>query len=316
MNSDETCTNNGDNSNNETNPTPSPRIFQHYDDTITVHHFGPDSHIASTQDEARRLLHELHDSTTNNSEEQLPKYLAVMADRQTNGRGTSGRSWEYGAGNLYLTLCVPLGDIPVMPTLLPLQMAVMIAQNVQSTLSSPELLDEDVVHVKWPNDVLLGDQKLAGTLIESELVPSSSSGTTETWLLIGIGVNIEHAPSLQGTPGKHVRSAVCLQDYWNDDSKPITAADLGLRISQSLVEWIQSAQSSNRATREAHVVQEWKKLFPFGSVYQLRASDPLDEMKADFQGEQVVAVDLQYDGQLVVQGADGKERLLIADYLF
>ena len=53
----------------------------------------------------------------------------------------------------------------------------------------------------------------------------------------------------------------------------------------------------------------------FGTVYQLRG-DVQEEDAGRHQGEEVVTVDLHYDGQLRVRGQDGKERLLVADYMF
>jgi BirA family biotin operon repressor/biotin-[acetyl-CoA-carboxylase] ligase len=43
---------------------------------------------------------------------------------------------------------------------------------------------EDIIRLKWPNDVLITDQKLAGILIEAH----------DNHLILGTGVNIEHAP--------------------------------------------------------------------------------------------------------------------------
>jgi len=41
-----------------------------------------------------------------------------------------------------------------------------------------------------------------------------------------------------------------------------------------------------------------------------------DEDEGRHRGEMVVPIDIQYDGQLLVRGEDGRERLLVADYMF
>src|SRR5581483_723874 len=110
--------------------------------------------------------------------------LWVTAVTQTAGRGRRGSTWVSPAGNLYATLLlVDPAPAPVAPQLsfvaaLALHAAVVeCAEQLGPTLK-----------VKWPNDLLLGEPKLAGILIESE------NGRAFT-AAIGIGVNcVEHPP--------------------------------------------------------------------------------------------------------------------------
>ena len=86
--------------------------------------------VGSTQDEARRLLRERHG-------EEAGKCLAVLADQQDQGRGTHGRKWESlpgRAGNMYLTICVPMDQIPVTLTLSPLPVTVLAPRYVSRLL--------------------------------------------------------------------------------------------------------------------------------------------------------------------------------------
>ena len=256
--------------------------------------------IDSTQDETKRLLSELYEE--NDGALKSSSAIAVLAKQQTSGRGTNGRVWEAPAGNLYLTMAVPLQQIPVTITLLPLQVGVAIAQVLQEYLpqSSPILNTEKEgfppgIAVKWPNDVLVDHRKIAGVLIENWLSPSNQ----DIWLLIGVGINVAHAPSLPSG----VREATCLQEYHDDRLDNDTTKEMGEKLVYSLLDWI-SNKAKDKSATEHQVLQDWKSWAQFGQVYKIRET-----------GEEVVTLDIKSDGQLKVRGADGQERYLVADYL-
>jgi Biotin/lipoate A/B protein ligase family len=113
---------------------------------ITIHHIK-NRVVNSTQDEARRLLRETYEQQQQQQDQlqqadgattTTTRYLAVIADEQAQGRGTQGRAWEGGnrRGNLFITICVPMDEIPVKLTLLPLQIAVLIANQATKLLQA------------------------------------------------------------------------------------------------------------------------------------------------------------------------------------
>ena len=59
------------------------------------------------------------------------------------------------------------------------------------------------IRLKWPNDLLFGDAKLAGILIEGRLSP----GNAAHHVVVGIGVNLAHHPDL---PGRRTASLAAL----------------------------------------------------------------------------------------------------------
>lgn len=203
-----------------------------------------DHAVGSTQDVAKDMVLK--------KEKEDTRCIAIIATQQTKGRGTQGRTWEGLSGNLYLTLAVPLSDIPTRITLLPLFVGATMASHVDRIL-----VDVNNVKVKWPNDVLLGSNKLAGVLMESVIAENN-----DVWLLVGIGVNVAHAPSLQGSPGKHVRVATCLQDY-RDLPHPTTAIALGQDIAESIVNWIYDA-TTTKEQKEVDVIETWRR---FADLY-------------------------------------------------
>lgn len=126
-----------------------------------------------------------------------PEGLAVMARRQTAGRGTQGRRWEGPAGNLHLSLLLRPAEPLALAPQWGLLAAVALADAVAEVIPDPAILG-----LKWPNDLLLNGAKAAGILTEAS---ATAQGRT-AWINLGIGVNLAHAP---GVPG---RSTACLAD--------------------------------------------------------------------------------------------------------
>jgi BirA family biotin operon repressor/biotin-[acetyl-CoA-carboxylase] ligase len=116
---------------------------------------------------------------------------------QTAGRGRRHRPWVAPRGNLASSI---LEVIDVSPSAaatlgfaagLALQAAL---QEVSGRQSRPAAgLDDMDFFLKWPNDVLAGDKKLAGILLEAEAVASDRLA-----VVVGIGTNVIAAP--EGTP--------------------------------------------------------------------------------------------------------------------
>jgi BirA family biotin operon repressor/biotin-[acetyl-CoA-carboxylase] ligase len=107
-----------------------------------------------------------------------PEGQVLVAEEQTAGRGRMGRSWvsKPGASLTFSVLLRPASVPPARRGWLPLLTGVAVATAVRSVAAVPATL-------KWPNDVLVGDRKLAGILAEQ-------SGEA---VVIGIGVNVATA---------------------------------------------------------------------------------------------------------------------------
>lgn len=126
--------------------------------------------VGSTNDEAKNLT---NDSTGN-------KYV-ITAQSQTNGRGRRGRSWISLDGNLFMSMAikVELKDLG--------QIIFIVSLSLLETLR--RLFPSINVCLKWPNDVLVNEQKVSGILLEK--------GEGE-YLVIGVGVNIVASPKIEG----------------------------------------------------------------------------------------------------------------------
>lgn len=133
------------------------------------------------------------EETTSTQDEARSRFagspLLVVAGRQTAGRGRSGSAWETAPMALAASIAFSTewpadtwGRIPLV-----------------AGLSVLECLP-DVLALKWPNDVMRGDEKLAGILLES----------FDGVIVAGIGVNLvwSHPPAGYGALYKEDSSSI------------------------------------------------------------------------------------------------------------
>lgn len=108
------------------------------------------------------------------------QFEVALAEQQTKGRGRHHRHWisPYGQ-NIYCSIRWNSDKDPSELSGLSLATAVAIAQSLAEYGIDPALIG-----LKWPNDVLIDHQKIAGTLIELNAESHSKTNT-----IIGIGIN-------------------------------------------------------------------------------------------------------------------------------
>lgn len=122
----------------------------------------------------------------------------IMARHQTAARGRRGRAWVVPRGNLSATLIFK----PEATAAEAAKRSFLAANALFAALSL--YVDPDKLSLKWPNDVLLRERKVAGILLES-----SGRGPFIDWLAIGFGVNLTQTP--KGVENPHVEPT-CLID--------------------------------------------------------------------------------------------------------
>jgi BirA family biotin operon repressor/biotin-[acetyl-CoA-carboxylase] ligase len=102
----------------------------------------------------------------------------VVASFQSDGRGRRENEWQSNPGeNLLCSFLVSDFDIDLLPRL-----------NFAASISIVQCLEKFGVKntsIKWPNDVYVGDRKIAGILIENVLVKNIVKHS-----VVGIGLNI------------------------------------------------------------------------------------------------------------------------------
>ncbi|WP_309570223.1 biotin--[acetyl-CoA-carboxylase] ligase [Deinococcus sp.] len=160
--------------------------------------------VGSTQDEVRTWADDPHDPA--------PHGAVMVAERQMAGRGRRGRVWDTTGGTLVFSVLLrPDSGVPLaLADLSVLPLAAGVAVHAACRVGG----------LKWPNDLLAPDgRKLAGVLVEADI-----RGEEARRVIIGIGVNVTHAP-----PG-----AAHLSEWWLE----LTRAGLLGHVLDALDHWL------------------------------------------------------------------------------
>jgi len=161
-----------------------PFCFEKYQDKI---HFSPS--VSTTMNSAKKM-----------ARESLDDFSVIIAQNQTNGRGRLNRKWVSSDGGLWFTLILK-PDLPP-----PLAYILNFAASFSLATALNDLFQIDA-KVKWPNDILIKNKKLAGLLSEME-----TEGDMLKFINIGIGLNVNNDPeqdipdsvSIKNIIGEHV----------------------------------------------------------------------------------------------------------------
>ncbi|MBK9078073.1 MAG: biotin--[acetyl-CoA-carboxylase] ligase [Hyphomicrobium sp.] len=123
--------------------------------------------------------------------EALP--LWVTAERQTAGRGRTGRTWASLPGNLQASLAfhskAPLqqaGELSLLAAI----------AAIEAIRAISPLADTTGIRLKWPNDLLIGPAKAGGILVETTLARGEAGSQTGAGFLavLGFGLNVASCP--------------------------------------------------------------------------------------------------------------------------
>ena len=122
--------------------------------------------------------------------------LWIQADSQTGGRGRLGRTWISRSGNLYCTGLFGFDGNTSEAGLLSFCAANAVAQVCESFAPNAD------IKLKWPNDVRIGEAKVAGILLESG----------KGWVSVGIGINLHFHPEDLPYPATHLTAHIEIED--------------------------------------------------------------------------------------------------------
>jgi len=216
----------------------------------------------------------------------------IVADRQTQGRGRRGRSWESPAGkNLYFSLVLRPQWEPEKSSMVTLVMAHSVARAMEASWSTAVRekasvqTSGDIVHragIKWPNDILLNSKKVCGILTEMRL-----QNRDIQYIIVGVGINVKE----QEFAGELSEKASSLSREW------------GVEISREML-----LQNIMEAFEEDYARFETAgDLTPLLDGYQSRLLNLNKEVKVlDPQGAfEGIAGGITSNGELIVEKTDG-----------
>lgn len=203
---------------------------------------------------------------------------AVVAARQTAGKGRMGRTWISPVGGVYLSALLRPPCAPVDVASLAPACALGVAYGLES-LGVPCAL-------KWPNDVLADGKKIAGILLEM----SAETDRVE-WVVAGCGVNVE-------------RSAECFPEgaFVRDHAEASAAA-----VAAAVLDGLARAYREYVSAGFAAMVAEYE------ARHSLRG---MDVTVRDMAGSVVAAgvVDgIDGFGRLVVRGSEGATQVVAGE---
>ena len=140
----------------------------------------------------------------------------LVADRQGAGRGRQGRVWQDASGNFMGSTPVAVKADGPPPHTLSLVAGLAVYEAI-----APLIPPMARAALKWPNDILLNDAKLAGILLER----------SRNTIIVGIGVNLAKAPDLAD------RKTIALSHFGPAPDRDIFAHSLAERFAQELERW-------------------------------------------------------------------------------
>lgn len=209
----------------------------------------------------------------------------VIADQQTRGKGRRGRSWISPPGkNLYCSVILRPDLAPQRAPELTLVTAVAVAASLRE-VGAP-------VEIKWPNDLLLNQLKVAGILTEL-----SAEQDRIHFAVVGVGVNLNAEPT--DFPEEIRALATSVRQALG---RPVLRAPFAATMWARMEEWFRChAESGFRPVREA-----WKQISAtLGKKVLIKGE------RLEVQG---VAEDIDEGGALLVRTARGTlERVLAGD---
>ena len=226
--------------------------------------------IGSTNDRAYEL-----------AEQGVREGTVIVAEEQSSGKGRMGRKWSSPKGGIYLSLILRPGSVPTEISKLTLVAAVSVAQAVRSATGLPAL-------IKWPNDILIGNNKLCGILTELKAEQDAA-----VFVILGIGINVNTKLSLLPKGATSIS-----KELGRDFSK--------IDLAKALLKSIEEHYNLFKENKFKNIIKEWRNLSAIlGSRVKI-----IDKART-IEGQ---AIDIDEAGALVVRLDTGfSERVLAGD---
>ncbi len=214
----------------------------------------------------------------------------IVAEKQTGGKGRSGRKWVSPKGGIWFSIILhPKFDISI-TTLFPIASALALSLAIEKTLQIfPEL--------KWPNDLTMKGKKLAGMLVDVSL----ESNKIEN-LVLGVGINFDVDVKqiekiLKGTPNFYGVATL------SEHKSKIRSVEL---VQSFLIE-LERIYKLLNTKQTKKIISEWtKRSSTIGKNVRLNTID------GEVKGK---AIRIDEDGALVISNNNLTTRVIAGDII-
>jgi BirA family biotin operon repressor/biotin-[acetyl-CoA-carboxylase] ligase len=216
--------------------------------------------------------------------EGAPEGLAVLADRQSAGRGRLGRSWDSPPGmGIYTSVLLRPQVSASSAPLLTLAVGIAVAEAIRDvTALQPRL--------KWPNDLQLAGQKVGGILVEGATLEGQLHEA-----VVGIGINVNQDvtdfPAALGNRATSLRVSL---------GRPLSRTALVASLYNTLEHWYRVFRREERDL-----------ILERGREWSAVLGQPIEVQSGD-QRWWGLASDLDRDGSLLVRDGAGTLRRVVA----
>jgi len=235
-----------------------------------------------------RHVFDVLDSTLSEAARMAPTLSGpawILALEQTNARGRRGRAWSTPRGNFAGTLIMRRQEEPGVAALRSFVTSLALYRTFVAVTGQAESFA-----LKWPNDVLLKGGKVAGILLES----------IGDHLVIGIGVNLAHAPGADEVEARAL-TPMSLAETLDIDVAPEVFLDV-------LAAEYAALEAQFTAHGFAPIRRAWlSHAAKLGEVITARTMR--DETVGTFE-------DVDEAGNLILQTANGRAAITAADVYF
>jgi len=235
--------------------------------------------IDSTQNQALKIATESEDEG-----------IIIIAEKQTGGRGRSGRKWVSPKGGIWFSIILhPKFDISN-TTLFPIAASLALSYAIEKTCRISTQL-------KWPNDLTIKGKKLAGMLVDA----SFESNRIEN-LVLGVGINFnvdikEIEKILKKTPNYYGVSSLNEQ---KNNSTPIELVQSFLLELEKIYE-----ELNNNQTKK--IILEWtKRSSTIGKKVEINTND------GKIKGQ---AIKIDADGGLIIKNKEKIQKVIAGDVI-
>ena len=154
--------------------------------------------IDSTQNFALELARRPHENGS-----------LVIADRQTQGRGRLNRKWVSPKGGIWMSILLRPNFEPSHTSLFPMATSLALSISIEKTLKIK-------TELKWPNDVTIKGNKVAGILIDASVESNKID-----YLIIGIGINFRINPGIVSKSIKQKKYGIATLVNKDQETRPV-----------------------------------------------------------------------------------------------